>query len=1309
MAKKSLLLPLKYPAWLIFFAGLTLTFLLSSQFKHNAEVKAYSDFEFASDQISLRIEEKLNSYALILRGAAALFDASANVTREDWQRYTEKLQASQLIAGIQGIGFSKLIQPDELQAHIAEIREQGFPDYRVTPELEREIYTSIVYLEPFNERNQRAFGFDMYSEPVRRAAMDQAQDTGNAALSGKVMLVQETDEDIQSGALMYVPVYQQGAALSTINDRRNALIGWSYSPYRMRDLMQGILGDWENIDGKAVGIAIYDGLSNAPEQLLYSNHILDAAPISQIITKTLTFNGHHWTLVFQHLGPYPNVNYNVAWSTLISGILFSLMMLLLFKSLTKTRLRAEKIAARLTEEVRNREAALIESEFRWRFAIEGSGDGLWDWNVANKTLFYSPQWKAMLGFEEHEIAHGLDEWENRIHPADRDQSISALEDYLSGKITHYAIEQRLRCKDGSWRWFSDRAVIVSRDDSGKPLRVIGTQSDITAKVALINEQKELLNRLKTIASRVPGMVYEYRLYPDGHACFPYASSAIEQIYRVTADAVKEDANLVIDILHPDDRDRILLSIKDSAEHLTPWQLEYRTQFADGTVRWLYGNALPHLTAEGAVSWYGFITDVTAQKAIELQLRTALTEAKRFREAMDYVSSYIYMKDTDSRYTYANQATLELFGCNAEQLKNSSDSQFFPEETVRRLRYIDEQVFTGKPSTEEIEVLQDNGQRRVYLEIKTPIFDDIDTSKITGLLGISTDITAIKDHERQLEHIAHYDALTNLPNRVLLADRIHQAMMQSLRQQKIMAIVYLDFDGFKSINDKFGHAIGDKFLMAAAERMRNAMRREDTLSRLGGDEFVAVLLNLDAAEQGEPLLNRLLEATSGKITIDGHSLKISASLGVSYFPQDDIEEADQLLRQADQAMYQAKQTGKGRIHIFDAELDRSVRSQHETLAQIRKAIENREFVLFYQPKVDMRHGKVIGAEALIRWQHPQHDLLAPGHFLPIIENHPLMVSLGDWVLETALQQMTKWQESGFKLPVSINISAEELRQENFVEKLKSGLSRYPIISPQDLELEVLETSALGDLQKVTKILERCRELGVNISLDDFGTGYSSLTYLKRLPASTIKIDQSFIRDLLHVPEDLAILDGVIELAMAFNRQVIAEGVETIAHGNMLLRVGCDLAQGYGIAAPMSAEALPRWVENWQPEPHWENTNRLDRELLPILYSGVEHTAWVELLEAALRNPDLPLPEINPTLCNFGRWLHNFSKSHNIKLNKLRKIHSTLHNLASQLSAQRNKPEFVMDPAIQQIFLLRDDLLRELDHLIETTSEKSNSST
>lgn len=330
---------------------------------------------------------------MILRGAAALFDASANVTREDWQRYTEKLQASQLIAGIQGIGFSKLIQPDELQAHTAEIREQGFPDYRVTPELEREIYTSIVYLEPFNERNQRAFGFDMYSEPVRRAAMDQAQDTGNAALSGKVMLVQETDEDIQSGALMYVPVYQQGSALSTINDRRNALIGWSYSPYRMRDLMQGILGDWENIDGKAVGIAIYDGLSNASEQLLYSNHILDAAPISQIITKTLTFNGHHWTLVFQHLGPYPNVNYNVACSTLISGILFSLMMLLLFKSLTKTRLRAEKIAARLTEEVRNREAALIESEFRWRFAIEGFGDGLWDWNVANKTLFYSPHWE----------------------------------------------------------------------------------------------------------------------------------------------------------------------------------------------------------------------------------------------------------------------------------------------------------------------------------------------------------------------------------------------------------------------------------------------------------------------------------------------------------------------------------------------------------------------------------------------------------------------------------------------------------------------------------------------------------------------------------------------------------------------------------------------------------------------------------------------------------------------------------------------------------------------------------------------------
>jgi diguanylate cyclase (GGDEF)-like protein len=413
------------------------------------------------------------------------------------------------------------------------------------------------------------------------------------------------------------------------------------------------------------------------------------------------------------------------------------------------------------------------------------------------------------------------------------------------------------------------------------------------------------------------------------------------------------------------------------------------------------------------------------------------------------------------------------------------------------------------------------------------------------------------------------------------------MAQALRRGQLLAVVYLDLDGFKAINDGHGHDAGDQVLIALAQRMKQVLREGDTLARLGGDEFVAVLVDLEDKSACVPMLNRLLAAAAQPVELDDLSLIVSASLGVTFYPQDHAIDADQLLRQSDQAMYQAKVAGKNRYQIFDAAQDRDLRGHHESLERIRLALEHHEFVLYYQPKVNMRSGKVIGAEALIRWRHPEKGLLAPGMFLPIIEDHKLAVEVGEWVIEAALTQIEIWQSNGLELGVSVNVGARQLQQSDFVERLKALLAKHPRVSPSNLELEVLETSALADMEQVSQVIENCHLMGVEFALDDFGTGYSSLTYLKRLRVDSLKIDQSFVRDMLEDPEDLAILEGIIGLASAFKRQVIAEGVETIEHGTALLQLGCELAQGYGIARPMPPDLIPAWAATWQPDAAWSD--------------------------------------------------------------------------------------------------------------------------
>ena len=592
----------------------------------------------------------------------------------------------------------------------------------------------------------------------------------------------------------------------------------------------------------------------------------------------------------------------------------------------------------------------------------------------------------------------------------------------------------------------------------------------------------------------------------------------------------------------------------------------------------------------------------------------------------------------------------------------------------------------------------NGQ--IYPEFLTISAVHDNQGKTRHYVALFSDISTLKEQQHRLEHLAHYDALTGLPNRVLLAEHLQHAMYQSHRDKRRLVVAYLDLDGFKEINDTHGHDIGDRLLMNVAQNMKESLRESDIIARLGGDEFVAVLSSLGDAETATPLLKRLLAAASQPIRVGPHRLQVSASIGITLFPQSEDVGPDQLLRQADQAMYQAKLEGRNRLHFFDPEQDRNIRGHHESLEHISRAMERQEFVLHYQPKVNMRSGELRGVEALIRWNH-EEGLLTPDHFLPVVENHRLGIRLGEGVIDTALCQLERWQAEGLHTSVSVNLSALQLQQHDFTRRLTELLARHPEVSPETLILEVLETSALEDIAHVSQVIRECTEMGVQFALDDFGTGYSSLTYLKRLPAAELKIDRSFVRDMLHDADDLAILEGVVGMATAFRRRVVAEGVESTEHGELLLQIGCELGQGYGIARPMPAEKLIPWMESWQPDPRWTRACTVPREELPLIFAGIEHSHWIHNLRRQLEERHARIAVEDHHQCRFGQWFDREGRSRygdHPAYPRIDAIHREVHRLAHDLARLHREGENVgIKAGIARLFELKDRLLATLASL------------
>ncbi len=903
---------------------------------------------------------------------------------------------------------------------------------------------------------------------------------------------------------------------------------------------------------------------------------------------------------------------------------------------------------------------------------------------SRKFEYVSPRWSEMTGIPAEKAYADVDGVFRHAHPEDLEAFLNAIKIAIDRQSLFTWEGRILHGNEIRWSHIEATPLVLKNGD----IEWNGTQYDVTERkhveewLALVDFALDHITDAAFLAD------FEGNLqYVNQEACRSTGYDRAELLQRSITEVA---ANLTL------------------AEWKTSWENTKKkgTSAFESIYKKKDGDSYPveiHATyfEYGGQSYIlGLVRDIREKKKNEESLRLAASVFTGTHEGIvitDTGGRILDVNDAFSRITGYEKK--EVIGQNPNLLKSGNhDETFYKKmwDDLKQKRYWSGEIWNrGKSGI-------------VYAEHLTISAVCNEHDEITHYVGVFTDITPLKEHELQLEQIAHYDSLTGVPNRVLLTDRMNQAIAQTMRSRKQFAVCYIDLDGFKPVNDKYGHTTGDRILIEMANRIKSFLRGGDTISRIGGDEFILLLLDLGRIEDCHAALNRILEAIVKPILVEGQKIIISASVGVTLFPED-RSNADTLLRHADQAMYQAKSSGKNRYLMFDPEYDRILRRNRAQLERLQEAVKRREFVLYYQPRVDMNNGEILCTEALIRWQHPEKGLLLPTDFLPVLEGSGIEVELGEWVIESALSQVEIWHKMGLTIAVSVNIGANHLLKSNFAERLQSILALHPDTPADSLELEILESTAIADIEQASRALVACRKLGVSFSLDDFGTGFSSLTYFRRLPVQTLKIDKSFVSGMLEDPEDRGIVESVIRLAQTFNRSVVAEGVETDEHCSILARMGCSAGQGYGIARPMPPGDLLNWIAVWREQKKWVGFLTMSLPERPedlVIKAAMEsHRAWVEQVIQFIQNPEHSrCPTTDSHLCRFGVWYHGIGLNrygYSSEFASIDAVHEEIHTLAKRicfLAKTGNQAKALS--RVDEILKSSDRFIKAMEHFIAT---------
>jgi diguanylate cyclase (GGDEF)-like protein/PAS domain S-box-containing protein len=955
------------------------------------------------------------------------------------------------------------------------------------------------------------------------------------------------------------------------------------------------------------------------------------------------------------------------------------------------------------------EAALRDSEDRWKLALEGAGAGVWDCDLQTGVEIYSSRFTEMYGFEDHELSAPVGTLVARVHPDDRAERDLHWKAHFEGAVPAYVSEHRIGCRDGSWKWVLSRGMVIRRNAQGQPSRVIGTDTDITARKSDEAHLLELYRQLgekTTLLQTTLGSISQGILMigPDGRLSTHNARlrelldlpesllaqcPTLHEIRRFQRD--RGDFGADARLADPHARDYLTrhddppIPLHYLRTTLSGRTLEIITQLlkGGGMVR-TFADVTDYVTAErarkqvhkllqatqsmagiggwevdlatGQVFWTDevyrmlettpqeytptiatisrFFTSFSADKVhaaigdtaylgkpleMELEMITARgrhiwvhsanmvvrehgQDSKRISVIQDITErkrTEAALRESDARWKLALDST----GDGVWDWNTQTGTQIFSRRCQEMFGYDDEEMAARSDAFDRLthpddmrEMVKD---RQAHLDGATPTYANehrmlckdgtwkwvlsrgMVISRAAGgaplrMIGTLTDITSRKNSEALIWQQANFDALTGLPNRRMLRDRLEQEIKKSDRDNLQLAILFIDLDHFKEVNDTLGHDVGDRLLVEAAQRIRHCVRDADTVARMGGDEFTLVLSELQDGQRLERILEVLLAALSASFKLGDEQVYVSASIGITIYPAD-ATEVESLFKNADQALYVAKGAGRNRFSFFTPALQEAAQNRVRLANDLRLGLAEQQFRVAYQPIVDLRTGDIRKAEALIRWQHPTRGLISPAEFIPIAESSGLIIDIGAWVFEQAAAQVKRWRAAHHPaFQISVNKSPVQFhndagRQQSWVEQL-----RVMQLAGDSLVVEITEGLLLNTSAEVTEQLLQLSDAGIQVSLDDFGTGYSSLTYLQKFDIDYIKIDQSFVRHLMPDCTELALCKAIIVMAHELGMQVIAEGVETTRQRDLLVAAGCDFAQGYLFARPMPAHEFDAFM-------------------------------------------------------------------------------------------------------------------------------------